>query len=240
MQLTTQLATTQCSLKAAMLIYQRTGNDGSEGGIATVHHVLNVQGKPVLAPGRHMTVDDYENLVLVLNPAADRYKWRDDDVLFESPKCTIWWTAPKAQGVFFKVPGTVLENAKGAAPMPGLIWVMTGGSNLDVYAYKGGTRPTKKTQLYQAPFFNVNESGDVCLGNASLPNRRASNYLQRVEASFFASYFTHPSVAEGRLIEGHEPHQFWREMLDGKYKTFPEDVLVKLDSVAGDLMPDGE
>lgn len=36
MQLTTQLATAQCSLKAALLIYQRTSVEGVESGIATV------------------------------------------------------------------------------------------------------------------------------------------------------------------------------------------------------------
>lgn len=240
MQLTTQLATAQCTLKAALLIYQRTGNEGVESGIATVHHVMDVQGKPMIAPGRHMTVEDFDSLVRVLNPATDRYKWRDNDVLFESPKFTIWWTPPKTQGVFFKVPGTALTDAKGSAPMPGLIWVLTSGRGLDIYAYKGGARPTKKTTLYQAPFFNVNDRGEVCLGNASLPRRGSANYLQRLEASFYASYFTHPNVSEGKLVAGHESHQFWRDLLDGKYEAFPEDVLVPLDIVAGDLLPEEE
>lgn len=59
--------------------------------------------------------------------------------------------------------------------------------SLYVYALAGNQRPTAKTKLYNAPFFNVYEGGNVCLGTAQVgkPGQTYEGEAQRFEAGFY-------------------------------------------------------
>ncbi len=77
------------------------------------------------------------NNVLYLDPQSDGY--------------AIWYTPPKTTTLFF-VEG--LQIPTGKVKIPALVWKATKDS-LYVYALKGKTKPTGKTILYRAPFFNI-------------------------------------------------------------------------------------
>jgi hypothetical protein len=65
--------------------------------------------------------------------------------------------------------------------------------SLFLFAYKA-KRLTFGTQLYAAPFFNVNMDGNVCLGNAKLklPEKLTFQmFFKHWEEKFFLSEFSH-------------------------------------------------
>jgi PRTRC genetic system protein B len=82
--------------------------------------------------------------------------------------------------------------------VPPLIYVAS-SKQMEVYALKSNSRPKEKTKLYLAPFFNVNDDGDVCLGNARVQKPKVKTYsslMQYWEDLFWLSEFTHINGGE--------------------------------------------
>jgi PRTRC genetic system protein B len=107
-------------------------------------------------------------------------------------------------------------------PHPGLIFRAQPG-NLDVRAVACHDRPEPDTPLYRAPYWNVNDQGDVCLGSARVPHEATIESLKRWEEGFFESEFTHPNAAR-KLTE--HPGGFiglWMSLI-GK-RRFPVEYL---------------
>jgi PRTRC genetic system protein B len=102
----------------------------------------------------------------------------------------IWHRPPCRKQMYFKKD---LNIPNGEYCIPGLVW-MVKRNTLYLFAYKA-KRLSPDTQLYAAPFFNVNAgSGSVCLGNAKLKKPEDLtflNFLQFWEDKFFLSEFSH-------------------------------------------------
>jgi PRTRC genetic system protein B len=67
-------------------------------------------------------------------------------------------------------------------------------NSLSVYALKTNTRPVEKTKLLRAPFHNVSDDGEVCLGNATVKKPTEKTYeslMKYWEDLFWLSEFTH-------------------------------------------------
>lgn len=114
----------------------------------------------------------------------------------------------------------------GPAAVPPLIWKAKAGS-LSVYACREDERPTMATRLYHAPFFNLYQSGEVCMGTVrvSIPSDCSlERFMSLWQAYFFGSYFAHllvdRSPVEGNIVE------LWQG-LAGSGQPFP---LLKLRS----------
>ncbi|WPU91706.1 PRTRC system protein B [Mucilaginibacter sabulilitoris] len=76
----------------------------------------------------------------------------------------VWYTPPMATNLFF-VDG--LQIPKGEAHIPAMVWKASKNS-LNVYALKGKTKPNANTPLYHAPYFNIYDSGNVCMGTVQI------------------------------------------------------------------------
>jgi PRTRC genetic system protein B len=103
-------------------------------------------------------------------------------------------------------------------PQPALLFRVNHGA-LSIRALKDNGRPTAKTPLYRAPYWNVSDRGDVCLGSTRVPDELSIDTLARWEASFFESEFSHQN-GQQRLTK--HPAGFigmWKS-LTGK-KSFP-------------------
>jgi PRTRC genetic system protein B len=104
----------------------------------------------------------------------------------------VWHTPSCRKYLYFK---NGLNIPNGEYCIPGLIWQVKGES-LYMFAYRA-KRLTSGTQLYSAPFFNVNpSSGSVCLGNAKLklPEKLTFQmFIKYWEEKFFLSEFSHVS-----------------------------------------------
>lgn len=228
-------------LGAAVMLYSKTGHSyEASGGIATVHHVHDINGKPVIGAGRPMTEDDYLAMVKVLAPQErPQMEWQDNRILAKGMGKMIWWTPPMKRAMFFEESnmfGSSTFDGRAVCPVPGMVW-MTDGRSLFVYAYRGNAMPGKETELCQAPLFNVWARGEVCVGNAVVPDDSAKGKPEAWENFLFGSNFTHPNFSEvDRLTKGVKPTEFWKMMIKKPSRTFPETVLVSLDLKVEDLM----
>lgn len=205
---------------------------------ATIHDVEVIDKKPVLMPGRPMSEADLATIHKSLSEvgASNATHWIDSSVLAQGPNRMVWWTPPQMRALHFKQSRTQTFDAANTCPIPGLVWVAD-KCNLYVYAVKGALRPTPDTKLFQAPLFNVWSSGQVCAGSAVKPELAEQWIPAAWERFFLGSFFTHPNFSQkDRLIKGMDPTNFWKKMIAAPSDQFPEERLVILPLVVGDLI----
>jgi PRTRC genetic system protein B len=97
--------------------------------------------------------------------------------------------------------------------IPALIYSVEHNS-LTVYALENDTRPQSATKLFHAPFFNVDDDGDVCLGNANVKKPKDPSYtdiMKYWEDLFWLSEFSHVNGEE--KIKSGDLAEFWRKLL---------------------------
>ena len=100
----------------------------------------------------------------------------------------IWYTPPQQRDLFF-VENLDIPSGKGY--VPAMVWKAT-RDKLRVFALKGKGKPTGKTELYHAPYFNTYQDGGVCMGNVNINIDRTThleNFMIQWEQYFFGSYF---------------------------------------------------
>lgn len=214
----------------------------SNFNFATVHKIDLIGGAPQVMPGRPITESDLQALARSLaeaDKAAVETRWVDPSVLAQGPDRLIWWTPPTKRALYFKkssVDSTTFTGA-GVCAIPGLVWVAFPNKALYVYAVKGCDRPTQETKLFQAPFFNVWGRGQICVGNAVLPQKEEQWLPKAWEKFFLESHFTHPNFSQkDRLVKRQNPVTFWKRMLKKPADVFPENVLVNIPLNVQDLM----
>jgi PRTRC genetic system protein B len=130
----------------------------------------------------------------------------------------IWYTLPRQQQLFFSKD---LGVPDGVASIPGLVFYVQ-GNNLSVYAYKAA-KVNINTPLYEAPFHNINNNHEVCLGNIKKEINRDSfdSFISSFESFFFNSNFTHSNREHKSNI-----NILWKELIEKKGK-FPYSKLRK-------------
>jgi PRTRC genetic system protein B len=133
----------------------------------------------------------------------------------------VWFTPAAIVPLLFQ---KSLNIPSGPAAIPPLIWKATAKS-LSVYACKDADRPTAATRLYHAPFFNLYEKGEVCMGTVrvAIPSDCSlEKFMSLWEGYFFGSYFAHllieQSPVEGNIVE------LWKS-LAGTGGPFPPNKL---------------
>ncbi|WPU94695.1 PRTRC system protein B [Mucilaginibacter sabulilitoris] len=133
----------------------------------------------------------------------------------------VWYTPPQEVTLFFS---DSLGIKSGNGKVPAMIW-RAGRESLAVYALKGNRKPTEKTALYHAPFFNIYHDGKVCMGNVRIDigqETRLEDFMQQWEKYYWNSYFSH-------LMNDHNPVtenivQLWQTQINTE-RTFPCQVL---------------
>ncbi|MGQ0597085.1 PRTRC system protein B [Aquabacterium sp.] len=227
-------------LEQAVLLYH--GRSG--GSLATVHDVVMVDGAPIIGAGRPMSAKAARVLASSLLKRAAHGGFLPETVLYLHGDVLMWWVPPTRRHLSFRVGDDHAQafggQERGAAmPMPGLIFAASSNA-WQVWAVKGHTRPTLTTPLYRAPFFNVYEDGGICQGSAPRPEGSTVDKIQAWNEAFFRSYFTHPNVTAKLVRYAGGSYAFWRDMLNGRYKRFPERVLVDAGTTLGKLLGHGE
>lgn len=137
--------------------------------------------------------------------------------------CVVWHTPPRKVPLFFK---KELVIPCGKAWVPGLLWKAT-KEDLYLYALPGKARPNGKTLLYHAPFFNVYENGQVCMGTVDAhiaDDLSLEAFMKTWESYFFNSYFSHviggAAPVQGNII------QLWQQQISTGNR-FPQERLKK-------------
>ena len=79
-------------------------------------------------------------------------------------------------------------------PHPALVFMIR-GRELFIRALRENRRPKSDTRLMNAPYWNTDSRGQVCLGSMRVPDENSAGSLPSWENAYFASEFTHPSGA---------------------------------------------
>ena len=144
----------------------------------------------------------------------------------------LWFTKSMKRQLYFT---ENLEIPNGMAEVPAMLW-LANKRNLKIFALSSNLRPTEKTSLFYAPFFNVYEDGNVCMGTVDV-NIQNSNSLEEFtkkwEDYFFNSYFSH-------LMNEHNPIKgncvsLWKNLV-GTDNSFPKEVLKNANRILKNLL----
>ena len=123
------------------------------------------------------------------------------------------WFRPAEKKVLHFSPSLKLPSEE--TWVPAMLYI-TNGTLLDVFALKSNARPTEKTKLWRAPFYNVSTSGNVCLGNADVKKPTVKTYASLIkywEDLFWLSEFTH---INGEKVVKTDVHKVWKKLLMSK------------------------
>lgn len=221
---------TTMELKKAILVYE------GGTGFATVHDVHgNQETGMTIGQGVPANMEALAEIASTLAKNLHLNDYLPVTVLSVGLGALVWWVPPcKARNIWFKTQGDQLGKVSGKTPHPGLIFRVI-GTKWQVFAVKGNKRPIPSDRLYQAPYFNVWEGGGICVGNVQIPDGSTTNTISAWEAAFFNSFFTHPNTKRLVKYKG-GGFAFWKDMLAGKFKSFPERVLIDIDATLADLL----
>lgn len=159
------------------------------------------------------------------------------NILHINPKseknAVIWHTKPQKRPLYF-IESLGISN--GQAFVPAMLWQATKNS-LRVFALMGNRRPTEKTALYHAPFFNIYQDGRVCMGSVSIDIKESScveQFTKAWEHYFFQSYFSH-LMEENSPVKGNCV-SLWKDLV-ASGRAFPTAILKSSSITLKNLLP---
>jgi PRTRC genetic system protein B len=145
----------------------------------------------------------------------------------------LWYTKAQRRQLYFV---NDLDIANGMAYVPSMVWYAS-KNNLSVFALTSDRRPTEKTPLHFAPFFNIYEEGRVCMGSVTINIKNSASvegFTEAWEDYFFNSYFSH-LLGNNSPIKGNCVH-LWKDLIQTG-KIFPKEVLKKNNKTLKNLLP---
>jgi PRTRC genetic system protein B len=214
--------------KSALVFYQ-TENQNHD--MYVEYFEMNENGNPINA--HPLTTREAQRLAKMLNVQSKNEKaflkpksLISPNILFINPSETgkvIWCTQAQEKELFFV---KNLDIPNGKVNVPALVWCAD-KQNLKIFALENDERPDENTPLFYAPFFNVYENGNVCMGNVDVKIKNSSSleeFTRSWEDYFFHSYFSH-------LIGGHNPIKgniinLWKTLIETE-NPFLNEVLMR-------------
>jgi len=219
------------ALSQAILVYstERRAHSGAAPAAlyATVHPVQNfgTEANPnfQIAAGSPLT---REALLAMFEELAKKHSLNTDiipeNVLSISADHMVWWMPAGERNVFFN--NKELGKRAAKVPHPALMFAVV-KSRWYIFALAKNERPTAETALQFAPYFNVYDSCEICIGSARVPRGISANATGAWEKAFFDSEFTHINGQEKKARHPRGEYAMWKELLDGVHKTFPVQFL---------------
>lgn len=223
-------STMSYELREALLVYRsdRQNSTMRSSDVAptfiTKHAIqLSTEGAPTMGPGAVLDKSDLDTLIKGLRGVVP-VEFLPPNVLVRTQESIVWWTPAAIRPMFYlKDKSAELDQLSGKRfPQPPLLF-RASARNLDVRALSRNERPQLDSPLFRAPYWNVYDTGNICLGSTKIPGDASVASMPQWEHSFFQSEFTH-SNASTKLTE--HPGGFiglWKS-LAGK-KTFPVEHL---------------
>lgn len=135
----------------------------------------------------------------------------------------IWYTPPQYQNLYFHKDLSIPDGRFG---LPAMIW-KADQEHLSVYALTDNKKPGLKSLLYHAPYFNVYNSGEVCMGTVDIEidgNFGLEDFIAQWQKYFFNSKFSHV-IGETSPVKVNIV-QLWQGLHNNR-KKFPVKTLVK-------------
>ena len=223
--------------KSALVFYETKGTetdmyvehfDMDSNGTPINAHPLTVKEANVLV--KSLQTDEEKNTaflkpkgilptnILHINPSAEK-------------GTVLWYTKTQQRKLYF-VDSLGIPN--GMSQVPPMLWLAS-KSSLTVFALLNDRRPTEKTPLHYAPFFNIYEKGNVCMGTVSIDIKNSASveeFIQAWEHYFFNSYFSHSlceNLTKTNIVN------LWKDLI-GTDKPFPKEVLKKNNKTIKNLL----
>ena len=209
------------ALKQAVLLYQ----DGNRA-FASLHEVKCWPNEaPYLCAGQSVTTGFLETLAKGLG-ASMAAEVLPEHVLARTPDLIVWWSRARPRLMFFGegIAQTKALNGK-MYPHPALVFMIQ-GRELFVRALAEDRRPAANTRLCNAPYWNTDAHGRVCLGSMRVPEETGVASLTGWEDAYFASEFTHPSGAVRLTTHPGGFLGLWLS-LAGRKRNFPVNFLAE-------------
>src|SRR5579864_5887461 len=218
------------SLKQAVLLYQ----EGSRA-FATLHEVkIRPDQAPYLCAGQSVTTGFLETLAKGLG-ASMGAEVLPEHVLARTPELIAWWTPAKMRLMFFGNGDPKTRHLNGKMyPHPALVFMIR-GRELFVRALTENRRPNSDTRLMNAPYWNTDAQGRVCLGSMRVPEEVSASSLRGWEDAYFASEFTHPSGAVRLTTHAGGFVGLWSS-LAGRKRQFPVKFLADSEQTLQDFI----
>lgn len=178
------------ALKQAVLLYQE-GNRS----FVTLHEVKSRPDEPpYLSAGQSVTTGFLQTLAKGLGANMEA-EVLPENVLARTPDLIAWWSPARCRLMFFGEGNTETTKLNGKMfPHPPLLFMIY-ELELFVRALAENCRPKGNTSLRNAPYWNTDAQGRVCLGSMRVPGGVNAGTIRAWEHAYFASEFTHPSGA---------------------------------------------
>jgi PRTRC genetic system protein B len=223
--------------KSALVFYQAKGSDHDT---YVEHFDMDKNGNPINA--HPLTVREANQLAKALKIAKEEKEpcLKPESIIgnhilhLDAVRGkVVWFTKAMQRKLYFH---DNLGIPNGRANVPPMLWAAN-RYGLAVYALGSNRRPTERTKLYNAPFFNVYQDGNVCMGSVNVQIKKTASleeFTSSWEEYFFNSYFSH-------LLEGFNPVNgncvsLW-EQLVATGEAFPHDVLMQSKITLKNLLP---
>ena len=222
--------------KSALVFYESL--DKNE--MYVEHFDMDRNGNPINA--HPLTVNEAKALAksLVIDEEIEKTFLKSkgilaNNVLHINPSqkgSVIWYTKAQERQMYFV---KNLEIPSGKAKVPAMLWIAD-TETLSVFALSNDKRPTEKTPLHYAPFFNVYNDGDVCMGTVDIKIKNSASveeFIEQWENYFFNSYFSH-LVGNHNPIDGNLVN-LWKKLLESN-EAFPVKMLKKNNKTLKNLL----
>lgn len=203
------------TLKQAVLLYQ----EGSRA-FATLHNVKHTPNEaPYLCAGQSVTTGFLETLAKGLG-ASMAAEVLPENVLARTPELIAWWSRAQTRLMFFGDGDPKTRSLNGMMyPHPALVFMIR-GRELFIRALAENRRPKADTRLRNAPYWNTDTQGRVCLGSMRVPDEVSASSLRGWEEAYFVSEFTHPSGAVRLTTHPGGFLGLWSSLI-GRKRPFP-------------------
>ncbi|WP_338839285.1 PRTRC system protein B [Flavobacterium ginsenosidimutans] len=222
--------------KSALVFYETAG---TESDMYVEHFDMDSNGNPINA--HPLTVKEANTLAKSLQTDEEKSKAflkpkgvLPTNILYINPSekgMVLWYTKAQQRKLYF-VDSLGIPN--GTAQVPPMLWLANKNS-LTVFALANDRRPTEKTSLHYAPFFNIYEKGNVCMGTVSIDIKKSvsvEEFIQAWEHYFFNSYFSH-SLCEN--LTKKNIVNLWKDLINTD-KPFPKEALKKNNKTLKNLL----
>ncbi|MCQ4139546.1 PRTRC system protein B [Chryseobacterium sp. EO14] len=214
--------------KSALIFYESSDSNKT---MYVEHFDMDRNGNPVNA--HPLTINEAKELAKSLNTDEEKDKTflQSKGILpthilniNPSQNGSVLWYSPSQERQMYFVKNLGIPNGK--AKVPALLW-LANKERVSVFALASDKRPTEKTLLYYAPFFNMYEHGAVCMGTVDIHIKNSASveeFTNAWEDYFFNSYFSH-------LLDNYNPIKgncanLWKKLIETA-ETFPVGVLKK-------------
>lgn len=223
--------------KSALVFYETKGTetdiyvehfDMDSNGTPINAHPLTVKEANVLA--KSLQTDEEKNQAFLKSKGI-----LPTNILHINPnaeKGTVLWHTKTQQRKLYFVDSLGIPN--GIAQVPSMLWLAS-KSSLTVFALANDRRPSEKTPLHYAPFFNIYEKGNVCMGTVGIDIKNLASveeFIQAWENYFFNSYFSHSlceNLTKTNIVN------LWKDLINTD-KSFPKEVLKKNNKILKNLL----